>query len=477
MRIQKPTVGPIVGYTTGDHVRLWLRGDFQRTPEGYRRCFGVARLRRQGDPLFSTPKYVKLPPYFDMTGVIAFTGLSADTVYEYEIGWFFAETELDNLDQTLELDWKDVTMVMEGGGPLQFRTGASSGPTQRCYVVGSCRYLLRLFGGTLFDERGDKTFNSILKQIANGVRLDGLVMMGDQIYADDLNFLAPDTAIDEYLTRYRSVFAQPALRKLMSRVPTYMVLDDHEIEDNWPSKATDKDWLTLYPAAIHAYQIYQCSHSPLFAIGPTGRIEGTIDKFWYSFQDGCCDWFVMDSRTERKWDKNPKKRRMIKQTQMDALLTWLNDKSGQVKMVVTSVPFFPDLEDENDDKWGGFIPERTEILEHILKNKIRKVVFLSGDVHCSFCVELTSPKDPRFKIISVVSSSFFWPYPHMDEGDFVLKGKLAVSKGANEYRSGGASKVFDTDNFARLDVTPAQIKVSFFERKGKQLGPTVVKSF
>jgi alkaline phosphatase D len=475
MKIQKPTVGPIVGYTTGDHVRLWLRGEFQKTPDGYRRCFGVARIKRQGDPVFSNLKYIKLPPHFDMTGVIAFTNLRPDTVYEYEIGWFFAETELDNLNDTLQLDWKGASS--ENDVPLQFRTAVSPGPTERSYVVGSCRYLLRLFGGTLFDDRGDKTFNSILKQITNDTRIDGLVMMGDQIYADDLNFLSPDTAIDEYFSRYRSVFNQPYLRKLMGRVPTYMVLDDHEIEDNWPSKATDEDWLTLYPAAIHAYQVYQCSHSPLFALGPDGRIEGRIDKFWYSFQDGCCDWFVMDSRTERKWDKNPKQRTMIKRSQMEALLAWLNDGSGQVKMVVTSVPFFPDLEDENDDKWGGFVPERTEILDHIFKNKIRKVVFLSGDVHCSFCVELSSPKDPKFKVLSIVSSSFFWPYPHMDEGDFVLKGKLPVAKATSDYRVGGASDVFATDNFARVEVTPTGIRVLFFERKGQQLGTTIVKTF
>jgi len=318
---------------------------------------------------------------------------------------------------------------------------------------------------------------ALRKQIASGIRIDGLVMMGDQIYADDLNLLSPDTAIDEFLSRYRNVFSQPGLRQLMSRVPTYMVLDDHEIEDNWPSKATDKDWLTLYPAAIHAYQIYQCSHSPLFTLGPTGRIEGTIDKFWYTFQDGCCDWFIMDSRSERKWDENPKHRRMIKPTQMEALLGWLNDGSGQVKMVVTSVPFFPDLEEENDDKWGGFISERTEILDHILENKIRKVVFLSGDVHCSFSIELTSPKDPGFKVISVISSSFFWPYPHMEEGDFQMKGKLAAPKNGNVYRVGSASDVFNTDNFARVEVTPAQIVVSFFERKGKQLGTPVVRTF
>jgi alkaline phosphatase D len=72
----------------------------------------------------------------------------------------------------------------------------------------------------------------------------------------------------------------------MGRVPTYMVLDDHEIEYNWPSKATQKDLVMLYPHAIHSYQIYQCSHSPLFGLDENNRLNGTPDYFWYSFQDG-----------------------------------------------------------------------------------------------------------------------------------------------------------------------------------------------
>jgi len=59
----------------------------------------------------------------------------------------------------------------------------------------------------------------------------------------------------------------------------------------------------------------------------------------------------------------------------------------------------------------------------------------------------------------------------------VLKGKLATVKNGNVYRVGSASNVFDADNFARVEVTPSQIMISFFERKGKQLGTTVVKSF
>lgn len=469
MKIHTATVGPIVGYTSDNQVRIWLRGDFQQTSDGYRRCFGVARLRAHGDTKFGEPTFVKLPPYFDMTGICAFTGLQADTEYEYQAGWFFAETELDNLGPNQILDWS-------GAGTYRFRTAAADPTSARSYAFGSCRYLLRLFGGTIFDERGDKAFRSILDQMSHSRRVDGLIMAGDQIYADDLNIVAPDQAIDEYVSRYRTVFGQTGIRQLMSQVPTYMILDDHEIEDNWPSKATQKDWLTLYPAAIHAYQIYQCSHSPLFDLDSQGRLTGTLDRFWYSFRDGCCDCFVMDCRTERRWYDDPARRRMITPQQMQALLSWLDDGSGRVKLVVTSVPFFPDLKSEAEDKWAGFLDERTKILEFILKKKVRKVVFLSGDVHCSLTAELTAPSDPKFKVISVISSSFFWPYPHVEESDFVLQGKLRTTA-KSVFRVGNASDVYSTDNFARLDIAPRSIAVSFFERKGDPLGPTVTRQF
>ena len=423
MKIHKPSVGPIVGYTSATQVRIWLRGEFQQTPDGYRRCFGVVRLRKQGTPAFGNPIYVKLPPHFDMTGVCVFTNLQPETTFEYQAGWFFAETELPNLDETQDLDWTEVVLPK-----LTFRTGSANPLQSRSYAVGSCRYLLRLFGGKFFDERGDKVFRSILDQVDSKKRqIDAVIMTGDQIYADDLNIVSQDEATDQFLTRYQAVFSQMNIRELMSRIPTYMILDDHEIEDNWPSKATQKDWLTLYPSAIHAYQIYQCSHSPLFPLDPHGRLTGTLDRFWYAFRDGCCDCFVMDSRTERRWSDDPKRRKMISRHQMDALLAWLNDGSGHVKLVVTSVPFFPDPEADTDDKWAGFLDERTEILDFILTHKIRKVVFLSGDVHCSFSVELSCSTDPAFKVISVISSSFFWPYPHMEESDFCLKGDLKVA--------------------------------------------------
>lgn len=471
MKIQPATVGPLLGHTSSTEARIWLRGDFQQTPSGVRRAFGVVQMKAKKAAKFGPPKFVPLMPHFDMTGVTVFTGLKEAEDHVYQAGWFFADTELENLDETQMLDWSACDTI-------SFKTGTSGPKTGRSYIVGSCRYLLRLFGGLIWDERGDKAFRSVLEQITQGSAVDGLMLMGDQIYADDLNVLRPDRTIDQFFDRYRTVFSQRHFRRLTGQVPTYMILDDHEIEDNWPAKATNKDWVTLYPNAIHAYQVYQCSHSPLYDVDKDGRLTGTLAKFWYQFQDGCCEWFVMDCRNERVWsDDTPSKRRMVKPAQMKALLKWLGDGSGKVKVIVTSVPFFPDMASESEDKWSGFLGERTQILDHILENKVPKVVFLSGDVHCSFSVELTSPEDPKFKVLSIVSSSFFWPYPHMDEADFVLDGELPAPASPHKYKVGSASKVFSEDNFARLDFHPAGVDISFFERKGDRLGKTVQRKF
>jgi alkaline phosphatase D len=136
MKLAPPTVGPILGYTSREQARIWIRGEYQRTPDdGYRRCFGVARLRRQTEPQqWSVPKFVKLEPHFDFTGVFVFRGLDENCVYEYQAGWFFSETELKYLVEDLPVDWHIDWGSL--GPPIAFRTGVSSSQESRSYAVG-----------------------------------------------------------------------------------------------------------------------------------------------------------------------------------------------------------------------------------------------------------------------------------------------------------------------------------------------------
>lgn len=468
MKLSEPTVGPIVGYTTASQSRIWFRGQFEALGEsGYRRCFGALRWRRKGERKWSGPIVNKMSPNFDMSCVMAPGPLMAETDYEYQVGWVTLDASLEKLVamQASLLEWPDTLYT--------FRSASSADERPRSYVVGSCRYLLKTFFGDIFDDRGDKIFKSIDEQSRQSP-IDGVMMVGDQIYADDLNFLSPDTCLPEFLKRYRTVFSQENIRRLMARVPTYMILDDHEIEDNWPAKASEQDRLRLYPQAIHAYQIYQCSHSPLFTADTDGRIDGILQKFWYSFSDGCADCFVLDARTERLI--GPSRQRMLKEEQMQALLAWLADGSGRVKLVVSSVPVAPDFSADGDDKWGAFPDQRDRILDHIAGLPGLKVVFISGDVHCSFTAEIRVKGRARPIAHQVVASSFFWPYPHMDEGDLVLD-KPLISGGGKSYTAKITSPLHSLDNFARLDIAPEGVTVAFFARKGERLGEAVVLPF
>ena len=91
-------------------------------------------------------------------------------------------------------------------------------------------------------------------------------MVGDQIYADMLTRSIPiglaDT-FEEFQERYEQAFGSQKIRRLLRQLPTYMMLDDHEIEDNWTQdRIQDRKKRVLFQLAIGAYMSYQWVHSP-----------------------------------------------------------------------------------------------------------------------------------------------------------------------------------------------------------------------
>ena len=454
MKVNAMTVGPIVGATTDRSVRLFGRGDLELVGGRPRKTHGIVRIKGKRQRNYKKPRYFKLNPNFDMTGVAIIDDLQTDQKYDFQMGWIFSEVDTNSINVSKLLGWNDASTG-------SFKTASSNDNQPRVIVAGSCRYILRLLGGNWFDDRGDKTFRSILKQLNHG-EVDQLIMCGDQIYADDRNIFTPELSMEELFQRYRDAFTSENLRKLMSNVPTYMTLDDHEIEDNWPKSANKKDWVTKFPKAIHAYSTYQLSHSPLF--GTDGqKLQGTPTHLWYTYTDGCCDFFMCDTRTERYLAQD--QREMIGPRQLEALLGWLTDETNRVKVIISSVPFY---ELESDDKWNGFIGQRDQILETIRSNSVRRVVIISGDVHASMASELTEEGNSNFKIVSIVSSAFFWPYPHPMRRSFKLTGNIDTY-GYHQYKVENATNVWPTDAFVRIELNPDSLEVIFYSRKNDEL--------
>ena len=108
---------------------------------------------------------------------------------------------------------------------------------------------------------------------------DGLILLGDQVYADEVR---PETAafiqarrdiakppgteiadFEEYTHLYRESWSSPDIRWLLSTVPTTMIFDDHDVNDDWNISQSWVEEMRALPrearitGAFMSYWLYQ----------------------------------------------------------------------------------------------------------------------------------------------------------------------------------------------------------------------------
>ena len=182
------------------------------------------------------------------------------------------------------------------------------------FLLGSCRY-----PGLLWKRKeADRIWRPMLQQ-HEARPVNFTLMVGDQIYADMFNRMIPVGLADtyeEFQERYHTAFGSRNMQKFLRRVPTYMILDDHEIEDNWTQDRLHESNTKriLFNLAIGAYMSYQWSHGPRFAdsyvhdsaYGAADFLKrmDTLNLF-YDFVCAGYPFFVLDTRTQRYQDDQP----------------------------------------------------------------------------------------------------------------------------------------------------------------------------
>lgn len=530
-QLRPPGLGPIVGHTTDKSCRLWIRaGD----PEDQgvklaseRRTIGVAAVTRENGKAVPKDKrqvfYFRLHREYDRTGTIdlgAESGiggsaaprpLKAATDYEARVGTLTLDDPYRddaNIPSTTISDflpkadpgiwWDELMALRENRAVATFRTFRKVAPDKSgalSFVIGSCRY-----PGFLWKlKEADQIFGPLLKEAlgkAPGARrgaVDFVLMAGDQIYADMLNRSVPlgraDT-YDEFQERYLTAFGSRNMRKLLSSVPTYMILDDHEIEDNWhQDRIAQAAPRRIFNMAMNAYMSYQWSHSA----------RTFLPWLYYLFDCDAYPFFVLDTRTQRYIDDvedslednnllGRPSRGHGEPSQLERLLAWLEicqkERGDLPKFIVSSSVFAPNpmaartgrlgepqlkvgegklIDAMNDsDSWPAFPGTRREILRTIIDHKIQNVVFLSGDIHCSNVAQMRITRKNRdlgLKAFSITSSAFYWPFPfadgapsnfvhdstHKDERDSFL-----ISE--DEIMDYTAWNFTQEDNFCRVDL-------------------------
>lgn len=516
-------LGPIVGHTTATSARIWIRADpsteSSNTLDSQTRTIGVLAVIKEGGKALRSKRcyYFRLRREFDRSGTITLgvddgtLALKPNTDYVLRAGTLLLD---DPIDDDEGAGWEylqsrlppasawlhDLNDLPAEKSEANFTTFPESDTGKLDFLLGSCRY-----PGLMWKIRhADRIFGPMADLVADDKDPSPprfTLMVGDQIYADMFHKSIPigraDT-YDEFRDRYLTALGSRNIRRLMRHAPTYMILDDHEIEDNWTQDRIRRGGShMLFTIAIDAYLSYQWSHGP--------RNFGK--RLYYSFESGGYPFFVLDTRTQRYLegdDGDLSDNHMLGRPtlpgsppgQLQRLLDWLSAEQGSrgnvPKFIVTSSVFAPspmsargdksDLDKEKCDSWPGYPNTRSAILRCIVENDIQNVVFLAGDIHCAnqatISIDVEGRVDP-ITAYSVTSSAFYWPFPFADgePSDYVHDStapgqvdtfKFETTDGracAMNYKAGNFTQ---EDNFCRLSIDrdTSQLRIRTYDRRG-----------
>jgi hypothetical protein len=164
--------------------------------------------------------------------------------------------------------------------PSRIRTPGRPGPFRIAF--GSCRYAAP---ATVEESAGipPDALDLYAAQLAATPEdewPDALVLLGDQVYADELtpatrrwlrrrrgHDVGPDAQVsdfEEYTRLYAESWTDPQVRWLLSTLPSSMIFDDHEMIDDWNTSAAWRRtvtregwWAGRIAAGFVSYWVYQ----------------------------------------------------------------------------------------------------------------------------------------------------------------------------------------------------------------------------
>ena len=298
-----------------------------------------------------------------------------------------------------------------------------------------------------------------------------LLHLGDQIYADEVDprlreLLSGDQIANfqDYTLAYRLSWSEPAIRWLLSTVPSAMIFDDHDVIDDWNTsrewleKIRKEDWWEeRIVGAFVSYWVYQ----HIGNLSPSELAEDELFTRVHELPDGlellrdfarradhdprvarwsfCRDigdarLVMIDSRAARVLD--PDERKMVDDEEWAYVERCGRETDAKHLLLGTSLPWLlaPGL--HHLEAWDEAIAEGAwGKLGKRLGEKLREgldlehwaafywsferfarwvaeidgpstVVALSGDVHHAYLAEATFPEGGRSRVYQATASPF-----------------------------------------------------------------------
>lgn len=216
---------------------------------------------------------------------------------------------------------------------------------------------------------------------------DFTILLGDLIYGDDTCPSPPNapgseftaSTLDQYRAKHRYQHGAPALQRFLASVPIWAIWDDHDVRNNFSGQYDPQ-----MPLGRQALLEYWPIRTP--PDNPT--------QLYRQLRYGAdLELFILDTRQyrSRNADLDGPNKTMLGKTQLKWLLDGLARSTAKWKLIATSVPLSNpksgSLAMPGNDSWArgrdgtGFQTELSVIVNTILSQRIRNVVWLAGDVH------------------------------------------------------------------------------------------------
>lgn len=203
--------------------------------------------------------------------------------------------------------------------------------------------------------------------------------------------------LSDYRTRYSQYHLDPGLRKMRQNLPLITIWDDHEVANNTfmagaqNHQPEEGDFSTRKAAARKAYYEWipireGSKHFRTFSFGNLAEVIMLDER-----QEGkSAPASGVDDPTYKNDDRT-----MLGQEQFAWFQNKLNSSKATWKVIGNQV-LFSDLDrsaatpksPRNMDSWDGYPAEKQKIADNIRKNKLRNIVFLTGDTHSSWAFEV-----------------------------------------------------------------------------------------
>eukprot|EP00439_Symbiodinium_sp_Y106_P043175 s2486_g5.t1 len=261
----KPRIilGPVIGKVTESSARILVEASHDIEE------FSCAcRAEESSSPSVSTKTALKER----RPTVLKMDGLAPSTLYTVEV-----------LGAKLLVDRCRFRTLPAGG----WRLGEGGGGRSPCFAVASCNcvYETRKRGAS-----GQDLWADLKERLESGVPVDYMLHLGDNVYMDsdwhliesgsmDLEECEDDCKWGEHFRNvYRETWGHPPTRWVLANVPNLMILDDHDIRDDWGDRPEDKqsESVDRFLGEI-AYRVFN-SYQRLLHEDPVELPDGTSCK-------------------------------------------------------------------------------------------------------------------------------------------------------------------------------------------------------